>query len=70
MSVTAIRANFLHCLRDPGLDGGDAGAVEHIRDGVLLVRPDKIIAWRSQSLPANPEAALTEALTSVLSRKK
>jgi 2,4-dichlorophenol 6-monooxygenase len=39
-------------------------------DGVLLVRPDKIIAWRSQSLPANPAAALTDALTSVLSRKK
>jgi 2,4-dichlorophenol 6-monooxygenase len=39
-------------------------------DGVLLVRPDKIIAWRSQSMPADPEAALTEALTSVLSWKK
>lgn len=39
-------------------------------DGVLLVRPDKIIAWRSQSLVADPEAALTDALTSVLSRKK
>jgi 2,4-dichlorophenol 6-monooxygenase len=38
-------------------------------DGVLLVRPDKIIAWRSQSLVADPEAALTDALTSVLSRK-
>jgi guanine deaminase len=42
MSVTAIRADFLHCLRDPGLDGGDAGAVEHIRDGVLLVRDGRI----------------------------
>ena len=39
-------------------------------DGVLLVRPDKIIGWRSQSLAADPEAALTNALTSVLSRKK
>ena len=39
-------------------------------DGVLLVRPDKIIAWRAQSLPANPEAALTDALNAVLSRKK
>jgi 2,4-dichlorophenol 6-monooxygenase len=39
-------------------------------DGVLLVRPDKIIAWRSQSLVADPEAALADALTSVLSRKK
>ena len=39
-------------------------------DGVLLVRPDKIIAWRAQSLPANPEAVLTDALNAVLSRKK
>jgi guanine deaminase len=42
MSVTAIRADFLHCLRDPGLGGGDAGAVEHVRDGVLLVRDGRI----------------------------
>ncbi|WP_040167247.1 FAD-dependent oxidoreductase [Microbacterium gorillae] len=37
-------------------------------DGVVLVRPDKIIAWRSQGLVEDPEAALTEALTRVLSR--
>jgi 2,4-dichlorophenol 6-monooxygenase len=38
-------------------------------DGVILVRPDKIIAWRSQDLVADPEAALTHALNTVLSRK-
>ena len=27
MAVVALRADFLHCLRDPGLDGGDAAAV-------------------------------------------
>ena len=42
MADVAIRADFLHCLRDPGLDGSDAGAVEHVRDGVLLVRDGRI----------------------------
>ena len=38
-------------------------------DGVLLVRPDKHIAWRSMTLPPDPENALREALTQILSRK-
>ena len=42
MADVAIRADFLHCLRDPGLDGSDAGAVEHVRDGVLLIRDGRI----------------------------
>jgi 2,4-dichlorophenol 6-monooxygenase len=37
-------------------------------DGVILVRPDKIIAWRSAHLVADPERALSEALAAVLSR--
>ncbi|AMM18927.1 phenol 2-monooxygenase [Frondihabitans sp. PAMC 28766] len=37
-------------------------------DGVLLVRPDKIVAWRSKSAVDDPAAALTGALTSILSR--
>ena len=37
-------------------------------DGVLLVRPDKIIAWRSMSAVTDPESALVDALLSVLSR--
>ena len=37
-------------------------------DGVLLVRPDKHIAWRSMSLPEDPEQALRTALESVLAR--
>ena len=32
-------------------------------DGVLLVRPDKHIGWRSPRLPADPAAALRTALT-------
>jgi 2,4-dichlorophenol 6-monooxygenase len=37
-------------------------------DGVLLVRPDKHIGWRSMTLPADPAVALREALTSLLGR--
>lgn len=37
-------------------------------DGVLLVRPDKIIAWRSATLVDDPHDALVTALSSILSR--
>jgi 2,4-dichlorophenol 6-monooxygenase len=36
--------------------------------GALLVRPDKHIAWRSMTLPGDPEAALREAMTRLLAR--
>lgn len=36
--------------------------------GAVLVRPDKHIAWRSMALPADPEAALRDALNRVLGR--
>lgn len=42
MAITAIHADFLHCVRDPGLDGADAGAVEHLRDAVMVVRDGRI----------------------------
>jgi 2,4-dichlorophenol 6-monooxygenase len=38
-------------------------------DGVLLVRPDKHIGWRSDRLPADPAGALRQALVSMLSRE-
>ena len=34
----------------------DRGRAE---DGALLVRPDKIVAWRSLTMVDNPEAVLT-----------
>ena len=37
-------------------------------DGALLVRPDKHIGWRSMTLPADPEQALRNTLTSLLNR--
>jgi 2,4-dichlorophenol 6-monooxygenase len=37
-------------------------------DGALLVRPDKFIGWRSLTMPDDPEQALREALSALLSR--
>ncbi|MEU2659321.1 FAD-dependent monooxygenase [Streptomyces sp. NPDC007325] len=37
-------------------------------DGAVLVRPDGFVAWRSEGAPADPEAAVREALTAILSR--
>ena len=37
-------------------------------DGVLLVRPDKHIGWRSMTMPDNPEGALRSVLTTLLGR--
>ena len=39
------------------------------RDGALLVRPDQFVAWRSPSLPGDPAAALTDAVTRILARE-
>jgi 2,4-dichlorophenol 6-monooxygenase len=39
-------------------------------DGVLLVRPDKHIGWRSMRLPADPDRALYEAVTAILRREQ
>ena len=36
--------------------------------GVLLVRPDKHIAWRATTLPDDPEGGLHDALTAILGR--
>jgi len=34
--------------------------------GALLVRPDQHVAWRAKTLPANPTAALRDALARIL----
>ncbi|WP_309053440.1 FAD-dependent monooxygenase [Streptomyces sp.] len=41
---------------------------EVAEDGVVLVRPDKHVGWRSMGLADDPETALADALTSILSR--
>jgi 2,4-dichlorophenol 6-monooxygenase len=45
-----------------------ARAREIEEDGVLLVRPDKHIGWRSITLPDDPEGALRAALAALLAR--
>ena len=39
---------------------------EHDDSGVLLVRPDRVIAWRSLGIPADPVGALRAALREAL----
>jgi 2,4-dichlorophenol 6-monooxygenase len=36
--------------------------------GALLVRPDRVVAWRSLGATADPAAALAHALARVLGR--
>jgi hypothetical protein len=36
-------------------------------DGAVLVRPDGVVAWRSDTLPADPTSALSAAIAGVLS---
>jgi len=38
------------------------------RDGAVLVRPDRFIAWRSPAGSAEPRAALAAALSQILAR--
>ena len=63
MALIAIRADFLHCLSDPGIDGSNAAAIEHVRDGMLLIRDGRIerlgpadsgrvFAWDGSDVPA------------------
>ncbi len=55
MARVAILGDLLHCVRDPGLDGADAGALEHLRDALLLVSDGRIERL-------GPRAALEPAL--------
>jgi putative polyketide hydroxylase len=37
-------------------------------EGALLIRPDAFIGWRADELPADPQAALHQALSRILAR--
>jgi 2,4-dichlorophenol 6-monooxygenase len=46
---------------------GDWSRIRETRDaGAILVRPDQHVAWRHDSLPADPAAELRRVLTSIL----
>lgn len=48
---------------------GDWARAREVRDsGMLLVRPDHHVAWRSEGMAANPEAELRRVLKSILDR--
>jgi 2,4-dichlorophenol 6-monooxygenase len=48
---------------------GDWTRLREIDDrGALLVRPDRYIAWRASTRPANPQGALLAALRQLLDR--
>lgn len=51
---------------DAAVDPGWCARTALGTDGALLVRPDQHVAWRAQTLPADPGAALTSALAAVL----
>ncbi|WP_425305906.1 hypothetical protein [Agromyces archimandritae] len=46
-------------------DAGWSGLSEVDADGAVLVRPDAKVAWRAMTLPANPAAALREAVATI-----
>ncbi|MEQ8737936.1 MAG: FAD-dependent monooxygenase, partial [Hoeflea sp.] len=48
--------------------GDWATSRETAESGCVLVRPDQHVAWRSNTLPADPEGELMRALSSVLDR--
>ena len=46
------------------LAGSGAGfreLIEKSADGVLLVRPDGVVGWRSEGVPPDPNAAVASA---------
>ncbi|MDN2580672.1 FAD-dependent monooxygenase [Aquibium sp. ELW1220] len=48
---------------------GDWARAREVRDGgVVLVRPDQHVAWRSEAMPADPAAELRRVLTQILAR--
>lgn len=48
------------------LDGRWAERTALGPDGALLVRPDRFVAWRSETLPADPARSLRDVLAAVL----
>ena len=50
--------------KDVYSDWKSASEVEE--DGCVLVRPDRVVAWRSQKLTNNPSQTLEEVLKAVL----
>lgn len=58
-----------HIGRDLADPSGQFAALYGLTDtGAALIRPDGFVGWRAPALPADPELALREALTSLLAK--
>jgi putative polyketide hydroxylase len=51
------------------LDGQWAALTELKPESALLVRPDDVVGWRTDTLPADPDRQLCEALSAILGRR-
>ncbi|SPM30567.1 FAD-dependent monooxygenase [Mycobacterium terramassiliense] len=61
-----ITAHYIDDTVDP--DGAWAAASGLKPDGAVLVRPDDFVGWRADSLPADPDKELRQALSAILAR--
>ena len=50
------------------LEDGWRAKLEVSPEGAVLVRPDGFVAWRTSTLPTNPERKLVDVLSSILFR--
>ncbi|RVC03253.1 2,4-dichlorophenol 6-monooxygenase, partial [Mesorhizobium sp. M7A.F.Ca.AU.002.06.1.1] len=64
-----IRSHVIGPRRTIEDHAGDWAGAREIRDtGCLIVRPDHHVAWRSETLAADPAAELRRVFKSVLAR--
>ena len=63
-AAAASAAVAAHCIRSDEW-AAVTGLGSH---GALLVRPDAFVGWRAEELPADPEAALHQALSRIFAR--
>lgn len=50
------------------VDGQWAASTGLTPEGALLIRPDDIVGWRADTLPADPDSELCQALSAILGR--
>ena len=50
------------------VDGQWAARVELTPEGALLIRPDDVVGWRADNIPADPDGQFRQALSAILGR--
>ena len=66
MELAAYRLGADGDLAD--LDDGWQAKLGMSPEGAVLVRPDGFVAWRTRTLPSNPERSLEQVISSILCR--